>query len=147
MIRRPPKSTRTDTLFPYTTLFRSQRIVLVHELRELRRTEELLDRCRHRLGIDQVLRRQVLGFSQRKALAHRALDTDQAGAEHVLGHFADRTNAAVAEMIDVVGLLLAVADRDDLAHHRSEEHTSELQSLMRISYAVFCLKKQTTQQQ
>src|SRR3546814_1219745 len=43
-----------------------QRIVLVHELRELRRTEELLDRCRYRLGIDQVLRRQVLGFSQRK---------------------------------------------------------------------------------
>src|SRR3546814_21076067 len=76
-----------------------QRIVLVHELRELRRTEELLDRCRYRLGIDQVLRRQVLGFSQRKALAHRALDTDQAGAEHVLGHFADRTNAAVAEMV------------------------------------------------
>src|SRR3546814_19529509 len=115
MIRRPPKSTRTDTLFPYTTLFRSQRIVLVHELRELRRTEELLDRCRYRLGIDQVLRRQVLGFSQRKALAHRALDTDQAGAEHVLGHFADRPNAAVAEMFDVVGLLLAVAARDDLA--------------------------------
>src|SRR3546814_9807735 len=76
MIRRPPRSTRTDTLFPYTTLFRSDqsRIILTH------------------------------------------------------------TNAEVRD------LNLA-------AHLRSEEHTSELQSLMRISYAVFCLKKKTRQLQ
>src|SRR3546814_6303474 len=74
MIRRPPRSTRTDTLFPYTTLFRSER-----------------DRD----------------------------DQPRPGAE---------------------------ADRDcqHEQEHRSEEHTSELQSLMRISYAVFCLKKKNT---
>src|SRR3546814_1725651 len=81
MIRRPPRSTRTDTLFPYTTLFRSPR------------------RQSHRL------------------------------------HHADRATSCPDRR----------SDRDrtsECAHdNRSEEHTSELQSLMRISYAVFCLKK------
>src|SRR3546814_7283589 len=81
MIRRPPRSTRTDTLFPYTTLFRSARL--------------------------QVQRRaRRAGVSDEIALVARP-----PGRE--VGH-------------------------DGL---RSEEHTSELQSLMRISYAVFCLKK------
>src|SRR3546814_3104487 len=83
MIRRPPRSTRTDTLFPYTTLFRSS-LALAHHHRARRRG--------------------------RRAL--RAIGT--------------RTRPA------------AKPDR------RSEEHTSELQSLMRISYAVFCLKKKKT---
>src|SRR3546814_1972343 len=91
MIRRPPRSTRTDTLFPYTTLFRS-----------LAGASELDDAA------------DVLAFA------------------HV----------AVA----VVDLVERVAVGDQLvelqgALARSEEHTSELQSLMRISYAVFCLKK------
>src|SRR3546814_4024282 len=77
MIRRPPRSTRTDTLFPYTTLFRSCRP------------------CRHRDGARP----------------------DRSGAAHI----APRSPTACTR--------------------RSEEHTSELQSLMRISYAVFCLKK------
>src|SRR3546814_9988217 len=81
MIRRPPRSTRTDTLFPYTTLFRSQ-------------TEPHL--------------RQAEGCALR---GHR----------------------------DVAG-----RHQPDAATKRSEEHTSELQSLMRISYAVFCLKKKNT---
>src|SRR3546814_7131482 len=80
MIRRPPISTRTDTLFPYTTLFRSLQWRLVVGATHLDN--------RHRLG--QLLRRCRLS-------------------------------------------------------RRSEEHTSELQSLMRISYAVFCLKKKNTQ--
>src|SRR3546814_9780104 len=91
MIRRPPRSTRTDTLFPYTTLFRSA---------------------------DPDIRR-----------------------------FVDAINAAYAEHAAPAGASMAV--RRALAEHlydnpdlpRSEEHTSELQSLMRISYAVFCLKK------
>src|SRR3546814_2554516 len=101
MIRRPPRSTRTDPLFPYTTLFRS-----------------------------------VLGFD---------------------GHVGHRGRAA--ERLEPLergrrALQLAVADAEGLAgvgqqgarpglggDCRSEEHTSELQSLMRISYAVFCLKK------
>src|SRR3546814_3921595 len=85
MIRRPPRSTRTDTLFPYTTLFRS------HLLR---------------------------------AAGHR---TALAGN---------------------IGLpLLEVVDPPRPPDYRSEEHTSELQSLMRISYAVFCLKKKKQNQQ
>src|SRR3546814_7837528 len=91
MIRRPPRSTRTDTLFPYTTLFRSA----------ARRR-----RPRHRPA--EHLRTQVLRpQGHRRAL--RAAPA--AGAP------------------------------------RSEEHTSELQSLMSISYAVFCLKKKTDNQQ
>src|SRR3546814_18457222 len=83
MIRRPPRSTRTDILFPYTTLFRS-----------------------------------------RQALVH-------VGSEHPAG-------IEAAAVVDHDGRL---AD-----FFRSEEHTSELQSLMRISYAVFCLKKKTITQ-
>src|SRR3546814_20596915 len=81
MIRRPPRSTRTDTLFPYTTLFRS-----------LGRRHVAL------AGVDRQLHVDARAVVQR--------------AEHQGG-----------------------------IHDRSEEHTSELQSLMRISYAVFCLKK------
>src|SRR3546814_10703834 len=96
MIRRPPRSTRTDTLFPYTTLFRSFRIKAMLE-RKARR-----DLLHHHL-------RMILVFLQR---FHRAIDD------------------AIIEAVQ----LAAVGKR-------SEEHTSELQSLMRISYAVFCLKK------
>src|SRR3546814_16908993 len=89
MIRRPPRSTRTDTLFPYTTLFRSgPHVGAVFLDKGLR----LLRRQRHQL--------------YRLPLHHAT----------------------------VIGVVVHVADR-------SEEHTSELQSLMRISYAVFCLKK------
>src|SRR3546814_8367097 len=97
MIRRPPRSTRTDTLFPYTTLFRS-----VGPVADAGR---LLRGKRHRAG----------GRTDRDrgGLRHRRLDP-QSGA-----------------------LLRRVRAQAD----RSEEHTSELQSLMRISYAVFCLKK------
>src|SRR3546814_7111986 len=102
MIRRPPRSTRTDTLFPYTTLFRS---LLFHgPLRQVRRSG------RPRRG-DQGggVPGRARGLCQ---LSLRPLAGAQAG------------------------------------YLRSEEHTSELQSLMRISYAVFCLKKkkQKTQQ-
>src|SRR3546814_8222881 len=93
MIRRPPRSTRTDTLFPYTTLFRSE-----DEARALVR--QCLPRPRRRPGEAGKQRRGP------------------------------------------VPVLLAP---EDLGAQRSEEHTSELQSLMRISYAVFCLKKKKKQ--
>src|SRR3546814_5193498 len=83
MIRRPPRSTRTDTLFPYTTLFRST----------IRRS-----------GGNPMVMRNILPNSRSNMIAAPASQLDR----------------------------------------RSEEHTSELQSLMRISYAVFCLKKKTT---
>src|SRR3546814_18416647 len=94
MIRRPPRSTRTYTLFPYTTLFRSGQI---------------------EQGI-QVSRARQLGDFAR---------TLRSGAKA-------RSAAGVDQFLEGFTQLQTV---------RSEEHTSELQSLMRISYAVFCLKK------
>src|SRR3546814_4410824 len=85
MIRRPPRSTRTDTLFPYTTLFRSQLELRARRLCEITKTT----------------------------------------------HYTLKQRNAIAAGVRSAQFTL----------HRSEEHTSELQSLMRISYAVFCLKK------
>src|SRR3546814_6820840 len=99
MIRRPPRSTRTDTLFPYTTLFRSRRYWPAAGLVDTHRTYASCDRVRR-------------------------------GVQH--------WRFQIAEEIPSAGL----ATGSTLPRRaRSEEHTSELQSLMRISYAVFCLKK------
>src|SRR3546814_10539389 len=106
MIRRPPKSTRTDTLFPYTTLFRSD-VALGTVVQGTALHGEL-----HAVGLQADDDHAVLGHH------HRRLEIG--GANDVLR--ADRP-----ALVDTVV--------------RSEEHTSELQSLMRISYAVFCLKK------
>src|SRR3546814_6364223 len=92
MIRRPPRSTRTDTLFPYTTLFRS-----------LARHAGAAGPGRHYRHVRRPLRRGTV-------------DEGAAGLQ----------------------------DHQHVGGGRSEEHTSELQSLMRISYAVFCLKNKTT---
>ena len=89
-----------------------QRIGLVHELRQLAGSEELLDRRRNRLGVDQVVRHQVVRFRLRQALLHRALDAHQARPELVLGQFAHRTHAPVAEVIDIVDLAPAVPEFD-----------------------------------
>src|SRR3546814_5329264 len=108
MIRRPPRSTRTDTLFPYTTLFRSP---LASALRQPH-----LGRCR-----------EGGGRRQQRRIRGRA---EQSGGRLLL-HDEFRQHPEGAEL----------AAQSRLAAARSEEHTSELQSLMRISYAVFCLKK------
>src|SRR3546814_5159526 len=108
MIRRPPRSTRTDTLFPYTTLFRSSRVEdQLARRRSVRRCAFLPTHAR----ADALVRDPA---QQRDAAI---------GARHHPGRSARRGGAPVEEI------------------PRSEEHTSELQSLMRISYAVFCLKK------
>src|SRR3546814_10116939 len=102
MIRRPPRSTRTDTLFPYTTLFRSSP--------QSRRTFSY-----------------VVG-PRASALLQSTL--------HGHTHEPDEPSC--------YGYILHLPERAGQHHprdRRSEEHTSELQSLMRISYAVFCLKK------
>src|SRR3546814_1173653 len=109
MIRRPPRSTRTDTLFPYTTLFRSQSYSPEHTYNE--RDQELLTFVSYHIA--NALQRKQAASSLKHAYS---------GLER---RVTERTRA------------LALANRD----LRSEEHTSELQSLMRISYAVFCLKK------
>src|SRR3546814_4751694 len=103
MLRRPPRSTRTDTLFPYTTLFRSY--------------------------VDQGYHR----FRRYAPRMLRCLDLKAAAVARPL------LDAATA--IATKGAVPAADDFLRPHSKRSEEHTSELQSLMRISYAVFCLKK------
>src|SRR3546814_3293619 len=97
MIRRPPRSTRTDTLFPYTTLFRSSSVLPVPP------------------------RSGRPGWPSERTPLHTAAFRGVPSRQPELPR---RHFAAVQRKVD-----------------RSEEHTSELQSLMRISYAVFCLKK------
>ena len=103
----------------YTTLVGNlgQRIVLIHELGQLAGTEEFLNRCSDRLGIDQVLRHQAFAFGHGQTLFDRALNTDQTDAELVFGHFANRANAAVTQMVDIVNHALAVTDVDQGPEH------------------------------
>src|SRR3546814_3154059 len=125
MIRRPPRSTRTDTLFPYTTLFRSQLFAVVED---------------H----DQVLRHRRL-HTLEPAHQHRQLVRTArlvARAQQVAVVLGDRHREAARRR--PVAMHMQLAERRIAIEHRSEEHTSELQSLMRISYAVFCLKKKNT---
>src|SRR3546814_3629474 len=105
MIRRPPRSTRTDTLFPYTTLFRS------------------FYRRPARLAAEHMGR--LIG-------------------EPAAGSRPNAKNIYVSHCQTSLGI--AYSYFKNSRYKRSEEHTSELQSLMRISYAVFCLKKKKTQQ-
>src|SRR3546814_8198442 len=122
MTRRPPRANRTDTLFPYTTLFRSRPADLEAAAAQ-RRDQEARDHGSHQTLVRRGARRDRQRHRQRQGdYRHR-----KAGQ----------------------GVALEVGDAVALAQHgenlrRSEEHTSELQSLMRISYAVFCLKKKKT---
>src|SRR3546814_8247576 len=113
MIRRPPRSTRTDTLFPYTTLFRSPVI------------EDDVDRLDAVADRDRDLARLGLEVEQRDVGIAR-----ESAAVVPVGTVA----LGVVAHGDGIGARLGHGDR-------SEEHTSELQSLMRSSYAVFSLKK------
>src|SRR3546814_4944491 len=110
MIRRPPRSTRTDTLFPYTTLFRSRGAGRVEEAGQLERESVDLDRNHDLLLQVLVVHPEAGDVQPQPAVEKLRLEPD-----------------FIAVRLFGIG--------------RSEEHTSELQSLMRISYAVFCLKK------
>src|SRR3546814_1884097 len=105
MIRRPPRSTRTDTLFPYTTLFRSE-----HTVRRSKRGQERAS------NVESMVR----------DLSELRVGDPVVHTQHGIGRYQGLISMDIGE--------------------RSEEHTSELQSLMRISYAVFCLKKKNTKQ-
>src|SRR3546814_2259386 len=120
MIPPPPRSTRTDTLFPYTTLFRSWVKGRTAATLELRRHWQvnLLAMSRQGRPIDGRLRDVRL----------------EAGDVLLLEGDENDLNEAIGSLG-----FLPLANRKLV--FRSEEHTSELQSLMRISYAVFCLKK------
>src|SRR3546814_9983197 len=115
MIRRPPRSTRTDTLFPYTTLFRS------------------LDVTQHRF-VAEIFLGEIVG-RQSGGVIGRQRDEVMEDARP-LGRIALEGADAVVGFIAQFGAVII-----DAHQLRSEEHTSELQSLMRNSYAVFCLKK------
>jgi hypothetical protein len=94
-----------------------QRVGLVHELRQLRRTEELLQGRGNRLGVDQVVRHQRLLLGLAETFLHGLLDAGEAGAVLVLGQFADATHAAVAQVVDVVDFTAAVAQVHQDLHH------------------------------
>src|SRR3546814_125734 len=197
MIRRPPRSTRTDTLFPYTTLFRSVGRARTGGApppapRARRRDAEL---CRHRTrfggaqggaerpdrrdGTNRIplatpfhgasgprlfaraTARQRLGAGQRHRTAHRRCPYPAfAQGDQPAGHERHHPDGAIGGLCARCGEEHLTIRRDRFrpvasawptnpvriqrsrdAPRRSEEHTSELQSLMRISYAVFCLKK------
>src|SRR3546814_6384937 len=115
MIRRPPRSTRTDTRFPSTTLFRSR----AHPLRV-----RLAPRRGH--GPAARLRQGARRVRRSRGPAHHARQRRGAAGVAPVSE-AGRPDSDLRDEVD--------------AWLRSEEHTSELKSLMRISYAVFCLKK------
>src|SRR3546814_2072774 len=132
MIRRPPRSTRTVTLFPYTTLFRSRKDRQTHRQRQRPRAEEasrgIVPPC-HRERDEQRQRLEtdaVISDSYRRDGGRRSIDEG------------DDLRAIEPEQVAVERRKMGVGQREA---GRSEEHTSELQSLMRSSYAVFCLKK------
>src|SRR3546814_1630951 len=110
MIRRPPRSTRTDTLFPYTTLFRNKAAI-----------EHALAVKGH--GIRSQVRQTRVRHRRLVACVPRFLRRPDDPGE------------------DDIFVLLRLHGHKEIGLLRSEEHPSELQSLMRISYAVFCLKK------
>ena len=92
-----------------------ERVRLVHELRELRRAEELLDRRDDGLGVDQVVRHgRVDVLMDRHLLFDRALHADEADAELVLEQLTDRADAAVAEVIDVVDAADVLAEAEQV---------------------------------
>src|SRR3546814_9561218 len=111
MIRRPPRSTRTDTLFPYTTLFRSH-----------------------------------IAMDDRPGIGVAVIDRNLIGRQFVPQDLIFDPGEAQCAAVETLFTFCPPGPpaRMKVSSIRSEEHTSELQSLMRISYAVFCLKKKTT---
>ena len=97
-----------------------ERVRLVHELRELRGAEELAHRRRRRLRVDEILRHDRVDLDRRHALLDRALHAQQADAILIFHQLADRAHAPVAEVIDVVDLAAAVAQRHQRLDDRQD---------------------------
>src|SRR3546814_9391259 len=155
MIRRPPRSTRTDTLFPYTTLFRSRN--------DVRRVAARHDtHIRGRRSSDRAGRSEIGNI---RSLFHCRVEPclfdrsrcpaivqghQHGGGRRQVDHQHGARNRAIATGTQGRSGRQRYASSGDAREpwprqcERSEEHTSELQSLLRISYAVFCLKKEKT---
>src|SRR3546814_5169503 len=118
MVLGPPRSQRTDTLFPYTTLFRSK---------PGRRGKDLATHFGQCEPLSQERGMREIG----RSAYHHPAGSERSGGGRIAVRFAAIRHRRHAR-------------REAVALCRSEEHTSELQSLMRISYAVFCLKKKKT---
>src|SRR3546814_9803523 len=124
MLRRPPRSTRTDTLFPYTTLFRSREAVIFLAYAQRWDDQLVFDLISDWRVSDQAFPQHAYGELVGLVATTKAKDSWVRARNEIL---ASGTEGAR------IGLANSAV--------RSEEHTSELQSLMRISYAVFCLKQ------
>src|SRR3546814_8901399 len=129
MIRRPPRSTRTDTLLPYTTLFRSIQTIWV------KATSHAQHLILSKLGVDRIVHpEEEMGIRVAQALSYPMVN------DYIsIGNGEFVVEIYVNERLEGSPLNKVLQGVPDTV--RSEEHTSELQSLMRISYAVFCLKK------
>src|SRR3546814_3582509 len=125
---RPPRSTRTDTLFPYTTLFRSG--VAQHALAGLQLGLQAAQGALGEVLVEVGDHADGVGEAGARLERGSALEVDQHEGEVVGVGGCGQPRHHAAKQLRLAG-----------AGGRSEEHTSELQSLMRISYAVFCLKK------
>src|SRR3546814_2136641 len=136
MIRRPPISTRTDTLFPYTTLFRSLRELISN-------ASDACDKLRFEsianpelLAGDAELRIDVSWDKDARTITIRDTGIGMSRDE-VVANIGSIASSGTRRFLEAMGS----EQKADARLIRSEEHTSELQSLMRIQYAVFCLKK------
>src|SRR3546814_4716017 len=148
MIRRPPRSTRTDTLFPYTTLFRSGK----SDAEVMRFCQALIIELHRHLGPDTDVPAGDIGVGAREVgfMAGMMKKLSNSSASVFTGKGLSFGGSLIRPEATGYG---AVYFAEEMLKHanqsiegrtvsvRSEEHTSELQSLMRISYAVFCLKK------
>src|SRR3546814_9153979 len=134
MIRRPPRSTRTDTLFPYTTLFRSARGQLLQiATSELAFQYGISPNVRHGHATNENCLNPAIIIGEQRLFDERRRTGDAGGRLCFLQYVTPVRQASAITLHHGMSV-----KTDDL---RSEEHTSALQSLMRISYAVFCLKK------
>src|SRR3546814_4708555 len=140
MIRRPPRSTRTDTLFPYTTLFRSP--VATRSRAPAKTSKAPATRFRTAPTTDR--RSSSDGQEpekRRRRQPHRGAGAQQGNPRVYRGRQGREECGKGAQGGRQRRAIITGKSREGGPEERSEEHTSELQSLMRISYAVFCLKK------
>src|SRR3546814_8503082 len=151
MIRRPPRSTRTDTLFPYTTLFRNPKIIDNADGTQSLQPFTVQTLCNVKsLRFNNIIINQNSSsdrLTQRNKLLGGGLRYDQSGtklnfdlAYETSKSFNERVNSEAGQRLPWVDMETAVDGGPSFTvGDRSEEHTSEPQSIMRISYAVFCL--------